>query len=75
MRHSQPVDLTTLTPVQRMELADALYDSAMQEIESVEPLLTAEQRLELDRRLDRLHSGGATLVSWDDAYSQFATDR
>ena len=59
-----PIDLEALDPVQRMELADVLYDSAMQAIEDG-PTLSAEQSAELDHRIDRLHAGEATLVSWE----------
>jgi putative addiction module component (TIGR02574 family) len=62
------IDIESLGPVERMELADVLYDSAMQQIE--QPGLTPEQVIEIDRRLHRLHSGHATLIGWEEAYQR-----
>lgn len=69
----QPIDIESLTPVQRMELADVLYESAMQAID--DPQFTPEQITELDRRLDLLHSGQAKLVSWEEAYQRLMHGR
>ena len=40
--------------------------SGLSEREPVHVALTTAQRNELDRRLDRLESGKAKLVSWDE---------
>jgi putative addiction module component (TIGR02574 family) len=69
----QLIDIEALGPAERMELADVLYDSAMEEIE--QPSLTPEQVIEIDRRLSRLHSGQATLISWDEAYQRLMHGR
>lgn len=66
-----PIDPMALSPVDRMALADALYDSAMQEIEAVH--FTPDQLAEIDRRLDDLYAGTATLISWDEAFARLAS--
>ena len=68
------IDIESLDPVQRMELADVLYDSAMQAIEDG-PALTPEQIEEIDRRVERVHTEQATLVPWDAAYAQLMQGR
>ena len=68
------IDIESLDPVQRMELADVLYDSAMQAIEDG-PALTPEQTAEIDRRIERLHTGKATLVTWDVACERLMQGR
>ena len=70
----QPIDLESLDPVQRMELADVLYDSAMQAIED-HPPLTEDQIAELDRRITRLHSGQSTLLPWESIQARLTVDR
>jgi len=42
MRHPREIDLSTLSPVERIALADVLYDSAMQEIDEHQHLLSPE---------------------------------
>ena len=68
------IDIESLDPVQRMELADVLYDSAMQAIEDG-PDLTPEQTAEIDRRIERLYTGNATLVPWDVACERLMQGR
>jgi putative addiction module component (TIGR02574 family) len=63
-------DFTTLTPVERIALADALYDSAMQEIDAMVPQLTAEQLADLDRRIGQVAAGQVDLLPWDDLHAQ-----
>ncbi len=63
-------DFTTLTPVERIALADALYDSAMQEIDAMVPQLTAEQLDDLDRRIGEVATGQVDLLPWDDLHAQ-----
>lgn len=70
---SQPIDLAALSPVERMALADVLYDSAMQEIEAVE--LDPAEIAEIDRRLDALYAGTATLVPWAKAFAALMANR
>jgi putative addiction module component (TIGR02574 family) len=69
------INIDNLNPIERMELADALYDSAMQEIESADAWLTGEQQQELDRRISRLHAGDANLFTWNAAYEQLTQGR
>lgn len=54
-------DLTKLTPEEKLELIDELWTSITPE----EFPLTAEQRAELHRRLDRLDEEGPVGVSWE----------
>jgi putative addiction module component (TIGR02574 family) len=63
-------DFTTLTPVERIALADALYDSAMQEIDAMVPQLTAEQLDDLDRRIGEVAAGHVELMPWDELHTQ-----
>ncbi len=53
MPKSHPVDITSLNPIQRMELADLLYDSAIAEIEQQMPHLTPQQLEQIDRDISR----------------------
>lgn len=55
------LDLTKLTPEEKLELIDELWTSMTPE----EFPLRDEQRAELHRRLDRLDEDGPTGVSWD----------
>jgi putative addiction module component (TIGR02574 family) len=65
MRH-QPFDFSSLSPIERIELADTLYDSAMQEIDALVPRLSPEQLAEVDRRLAVVAAGNVQLLDWDD---------
>lgn len=56
------IDLAALSPVERIALADALYDGAMQEIERLR--LSPEQLAELDRRIAEVEHGRAALCPW-----------
>ncbi len=55
------LDLTKLTPEEKLELIDELWTSISPE----QFPLTDEQRVELHHRLDRLDEDGPTGVSWD----------
>lgn len=70
---NQPIDIAALTPVERMVLADALYDSAMHEINSA--ALSPEETAEIDRRIARLESGEDKLVPWDEVYARLMNGR
>ncbi len=59
----QLIDIDTLSPVERIALADVLYDSAMQEIEAMP--LSDEQLAELDRRIVDIEQGKVGLVAWE----------
>ena len=56
------LDISALTPEQRLELIEHLWDSLSPE----EVPLTEAQKKELDRRLERLERDGASGSSWDD---------
>lgn len=55
------LDLSSLTPNEKLELIDDLWGSLKPE----DFALTEEQRLEIDRRLDRLESQGPVGTSWE----------
>ena len=56
------IDIDAMEPDERLRLIGDLWDSLSENPGDV--ALTPEQRAELDRRLDRLESGKAKLVSW-----------
>jgi putative addiction module component (TIGR02574 family) len=58
------IDINAMEPEERLRLIGDLWDSLCDSPEDV--ILTPAQRAELDRRLDRLESGKAKLVSWDE---------
>ena len=58
------IDIDAMEPEERLRLIGDLWDSLNESPERV--TLTTAQRVELDRRLDRLESGKAKLVSWDE---------
>jgi len=63
-------DFSSLTPVERIALADTLYDSAMQEINAMTPAITSEQMAEIDRRIADVEAGRVKLVDWDQFYNE-----
>jgi putative addiction module component (TIGR02574 family) len=58
------IDINAMKPEERLRLIGDLWDSLSESPDDVS--LTPAQRAELDRRLDRLESGKAKLVSWDE---------
>ena len=58
------IDITRLSPEQRLELLDQLWDSLSSTPEAVP--LTAAQREELDRRLDEIDREGPAGIPWDE---------
>jgi putative addiction module component (TIGR02574 family) len=58
------IDIDAMEPEERLRLIDDLWDSLSENPEDVS--LTPAQRAELDRRLDRMESGKAKLVSWEE---------
>lgn len=47
----QGIDIQSLDPVQRMKIADVIYDSAVAEIEAASQKLTPEELAEIDQRI------------------------
>jgi hypothetical protein len=64
MRPLHELDLSTLSPVQKMDLADVLYDSAQQELEAATVPLSLEQLKEIDRRCAAIDAGEAATEEW-----------
>ena len=62
------IDINAMEPEERLRLIGDLWDSLSASPRDVS--LTPDQRAELDRRLDRLESGKAKLVSWDELKSR-----
>ena len=58
------LDIAKLTPAERLQLVEELWDSLCDTPEAVP--LTEAQRAELDRRLDDLEREGSTGIPWDD---------
>lgn len=56
------IDLASLSPIERIALADALYDGAMLEIEQLR--LPPKQLAELDRRIAEVEQGRVPLCPW-----------
>ena len=65
------IDITKLTPQERLRLIDELWES-LRAVPDAVPL-TPEQRAELDRRLDELDRGEVALVPWDEVKRQLRT--
>jgi putative addiction module component (TIGR02574 family) len=58
------LDIRKLTPAERLQLVEELWDSLCDEPEAVP--LTDAQRAELDRRLDDLEREGPVGIPWDE---------
>lgn len=58
------LDVSKLTPAERLQLVEELWDSLCDTPEAVP--LTEAQRAELDRRLDDLEQEGPTGIPWDE---------
>jgi putative addiction module component (TIGR02574 family) len=56
------IDIEKLAPEERLHLIEGLWESLRAQPESVP--LTGPQRDLLDRRLDELDSGEATVITW-----------
>lgn len=75
MPHHTQIDIAALTPVERIALADVLYDSAMQEIDELQHRISPDELAEIDRRIAKLDAGEETLVPWDDVYARLTQDK
>jgi len=64
-------NFSLLSPVERIALAETLYDSAMQEIEAMAAHLTREQLADIDRRIAEVEAGSVELIAWDEAQTIF----
>ena len=66
----QEIDIAALSPVQKMELADVLYDTAQQELEALTAPLSDEQLQEIDRRIAAADSGKLVGEPWEAVYER-----
>jgi putative addiction module component (TIGR02574 family) len=64
------IDIATLSPIQKMELADLLYDTARQELEASSAPLTDEQKREVVRRVAAADRGELTAEPWDTVHNR-----
>ena len=62
------LNITDLSPEERLRLIEELWDSLTEKPESVP--LTDQQREELDRRLDGLEQFGPVGIPWDEVLQQ-----
>ncbi|HBH00407.1 MAG TPA: hypothetical protein DDZ42_00595 [Candidatus Rokubacteria bacterium] len=62
------LDIASLTPEERLDLLEELWDSLAVAPEAVP--LTDTQRTELDRRLDDLEREGPIGIPWDEVLSR-----
>ena len=67
------VDIAALSPDERLDLLEQLWDSLAPTPEAVP--LTEAQRAELDRRLDDLDREGAVGVAWDEMLDRVRSHR
>jgi len=67
------VDIAALTPEERLDLLEQLWDSLTPTPDAVP--LTEVQRAELDRRLDDLDREGPVGVSWDEMLDRVRSRR
>ncbi len=58
------LDIASLTPEERLDLLEELWDSLAATPEAIP--LTGTQRAELDRRLDDLEREGPVGIPWDE---------
>ena len=58
------LDIASLTPEERLDLLEELWDSLAATPEAIP--LTGAQRAELDRRLDDLEREGPVGIPWDE---------
>jgi putative addiction module component (TIGR02574 family) len=58
------LDIVSLTPEERLDLLEELWDSLAATPEAIP--LTGTQRAELDRRLDDLEREGPVGIPWDE---------
>jgi len=61
-------DFTGLTPEERLELVEQIWDSLTERPESL--AVTAAQKAELDRRLEEMAHDGGEGIPWDEVLRQ-----
>lgn len=65
------LNIDALSIEQRIDLIDRLWRS----VSSANPALTDDQRVELDRRLDRIDREGASALSLDEMWARIDKKR
>lgn len=68
-----PIDLSHLSPADRIHLLQDLWDSIHDDAQAMP--LTAEQRAELQRRDADLESGAVRGIPWEDVKKSLLTRR
>lgn len=69
MSNMAAIDIASLSPEERLQLLDALWESLSATPEAI-PLTSAQQK-ELDRRLDELDREGPTGIPWEEVLRNF----
>lgn len=67
------IDIANLSPEERLELLEQLWDSLALSPEAVP--MTRPQREELDRRLDELDREGPVGIPWEEVYRRISSRR
>ena len=67
---SKRIDIGSLSPQERLDLLEDLWDSLSLDPEAVP--ITNAQREELDRRLDELDRDGPSGIPWEEVYRRIA---
>ena len=67
------IDIATLSPEERLELLEQLWDSLSSRPDAVP--MTKPQREELDRRLDELDREGASGIPWEEVQRRVSSRR
>jgi putative addiction module component (TIGR02574 family) len=65
------VDIDQLTPEERLDLIERLWDSLSDD----DVPLTSAQREELDHRLDALDREGPVGIPWEQVYEELGTSK
>lgn len=65
------LDIDQLTPEERLELIERLWDS----LSDADVPLTDAQREELDHRLDALDREGPVGIPWEQVYEELGTSK
>jgi putative addiction module component (TIGR02574 family) len=68
-----PIDLSHLSPADRIHLVQDLWDSIRADAQAVP--LTAEQRAELQRRDAEMESGAVRGIPWEEVKKSLLTRR
>jgi putative addiction module component (TIGR02574 family) len=69
----KPIDLSHLSPADRIHLVQELWDSIHEDAQAVP--LTAEQKAELERRHTEMESGAVRGIPWEEVQRSLLSRR